>query len=57
MLHQVCFVGGKTSAPSFSNSDLTILELLIDEFFVATLKVFQMQILNLQHIFKDIMLI
>lgn len=40
MLHQVCFVGGKTSAPSFSNSDLTILELLIDQFFCSYLESF-----------------
>lgn len=35
----------------FSNPGLTILGLLIDQFFVASLKFFQMQILNLKHNF------
>ena len=41
----------RLTSTSFSNPDLTILELLIDEFFVAALKFFQMQILNLKHNF------
>ena len=35
MLHQLCY-----SAPYFSDSDLAILELLKDDFFIVTLKIF-----------------